>query len=83
VLIELADRAMWREFGLRNALAHMPADSPGRAVVQSLLDSEMRPRDAEASGGMDEVSSRRAASGTNGSDVLDSLERLAALREMG
>ena len=32
-----AEGAMWREFGLRNALSHMPADSPGRAVVEALL----------------------------------------------
>src|SRR5690348_6331799 len=30
--------AMWREFGLRNALAHMPANSPGRPVVEALLE---------------------------------------------
>jgi Short C-terminal domain len=26
-----------REIGLRSALAHMPADSPGRAVIEALL----------------------------------------------
>ena len=65
--------------GLRAALASMPADSPGRVVVQSLLDSEMGSREAESTGVMEDVSSRRAATGT----VLDSLERLAALREKG
>ena len=28
---------MWREFGLRNALARMPRRSPGRAIVETLL----------------------------------------------
>jgi Lon protease-like protein len=28
---------MWREFGLRTALAHMPRHSPGRAVIETLL----------------------------------------------
>src|SRR5919199_6852839 len=28
---------MWREFGLRNALAHIPRRSPGRAVIEALL----------------------------------------------
>ena len=28
---------MWREFGLRRALASMPKDSPGRPVVEALL----------------------------------------------
>lgn len=28
---------LWREFGLRNALAHMPHSSPGRAVIEALL----------------------------------------------
>src|SRR5689334_3838935 len=117
-----AEGAMWREFGLRNALAHMPAnspgrpvveallergtltpdegrrfkaqglraalasmpaDSPGRVVVQSLLDSETRSREAESSGAVDDVRSRPAARDTNESTVLDSLERLAALREKG
>jgi hypothetical protein len=32
-----AEGAMWREFGLRRALANMPSDSPGRAVVEALL----------------------------------------------
>jgi hypothetical protein len=32
-----AEGAMWREFGLRRALANMPADSPGRPVVEALL----------------------------------------------
>src|SRR5437763_1305402 len=32
-----AEGAMWREFGLRKALANMPADSPGRAVIETLL----------------------------------------------
>ena len=117
-----AEGAMWREFGLRNALAHMPAnspgrpvveallargtltpdegrrfkaqglraalasmpaDSPGRVVVQSLLDSDVASREAESSGALDEVSSRKASRGTSGSNVPDSLERLAALREKG
>jgi Short C-terminal domain len=29
--------AAWREFGLRQALAHMPRTSPGRAVIEALL----------------------------------------------
>jgi polyhydroxyalkanoate synthesis regulator phasin len=29
--------AAWREFGLRKALANMPANSPGRPVVEALL----------------------------------------------
>jgi hypothetical protein len=29
---------MWRDFGLRKALANMPADSPGRGVIQALLE---------------------------------------------
>ena len=32
-----AEGAMWRDFGLRKALANMPADSPGRGVIQALL----------------------------------------------
>jgi hypothetical protein len=32
-----AEGAMWREFGLRRALDHMPARSPGRAVIEALL----------------------------------------------
>jgi hypothetical protein len=71
--------------GLRAALASMPADSPGRVVVQSLLDSELRSRAAEASASdaVDEMSSRNAGKATSTSTVLDSLERLAALREKG
>jgi hypothetical protein len=29
--------ALWREFGLRQALAHMPRRSPGRAAIEALL----------------------------------------------
>src|SRR4051812_14284034 len=32
-----AEGAMWREFGLRRALANMPRRSPGRAVIEALL----------------------------------------------
>jgi hypothetical protein len=34
---ESAEGAMWREFGLRKALANMPRHSPGRAVIEALL----------------------------------------------
>ena len=64
-----AEGAMWREFGLRKALANMPADSPGRAVVEALLA-----RDAEA---------RPGPAAANGGDLPSQLERLASLRERG
>jgi hypothetical protein len=32
-----AEGAMWRQFGLRKALANMEPDSPGRAVIENLL----------------------------------------------
>src|SRR5438067_11280071 len=34
---ETAEGALWREFGLRKALANMPSHSPGRAVIEALL----------------------------------------------
>src|ERR1700694_5226102 len=34
---ERGEGAMWREFGLRQALASMPRHSPGRAVIEALL----------------------------------------------
>jgi Short C-terminal domain len=34
---ESAEGAMWREFGLRRALANMPSHSPGRPVIEALL----------------------------------------------
>jgi Short C-terminal domain len=61
--------AMWREFGLRNALANMPADSPGRAVVEALLA-----RDTKAG---------KTQAPANEGDLPAQLERLAALRERG
>jgi hypothetical protein len=69
--------------GLRAALASMPADSPGRVVVQSLLDSAVRAQEPDSSVGVDDASSRSASRSTSSGNVLDSLERLAALREKG
>ena len=66
---DFAEGVRWREFGLRNALAHMPADSPGRSVIEALLA-----RDAAAgSPSTPEV----------GGDLVGQLERLASLRERG
>jgi hypothetical protein len=117
-----AEGAMWREFGLRNALAHMPANSPGRpvveallargtltpdegrrfkaqglraalanmpadspggVVVQSLLDSELRQGQPHSMGTAEGVAPQNPSKETRGSDVLDALERLVALREKG
>ena len=64
-----AEGAMWREFGLRNALANMPAGSPGRAVVEALLA-----RDANAG---------TTPAPSSGGDLASQLERLVSLRERG
>ena len=66
------DRAagkVWREFGLRKALADMPSDSPGRRVVEALLAGEAR-------GDIPTESFAQV-------DLVYQLERLASLRERG
>ena len=64
-----AEGAMWREFGLRKALANMPADSPGRTVVEALLAREAKAKTTPAP--------------ANSGDLPAQLERLASLRERG
>jgi hypothetical protein len=69
-----AEGAMWREFGLRNALAHMEPDSPGRAVIENLLARGRLARDTET---------ETASAPGVGDDFVDRLERLSSLREHG
>jgi hypothetical protein len=67
---------MWREFGLRNALAHMPSGSPGRAVIESLLARGTLAGEASA----ERVSKSTPAASA---DFVDRLERLGSLHERG
>jgi hypothetical protein len=66
--------------GLRTALAHMPPDEPGRAVVETLLARERERLAAHEPTAADkEPPAERGAA----PDLLDQLERLAALHESG
>jgi Short C-terminal domain len=101
----------WREFGLRNALAHMPQDSPGRAVIEALLargrlgpEDERRlrarglrtalanmPPDSPGRAVVESLLARESDAdvpppsrvGREAPDLVEQLERLAALRESG
>ncbi len=78
-----AEGRRFKAHGLRAALASMPADSPGRVVVQALLDDEMRHRQPADADAIDDAAPRPRSAEARGSDVLDALERLVAMREKG
>ena len=68
--------------GLHTALANMPVDSPGRAVVEALLANEA-PSQAEAQNDEARVVPEVTPPPTIGSDLVEQLERLVSLRERG
>ncbi len=77
------DGRRFKAHGLRRALASMPPDSPGRAVVEAILAQESHLQADPTAVTEDDLPSPIVSADMSRPDVVEQLERLAALHTSG